>query len=88
MSNSNWSQFSYRPKIFMFDPLLLFGTGIGLFISQWAFFLVYIIAAIWIFVLFCQFILKMPTSYVPFLIRRKITGNSKKPKNWRDNLEL
>lgn len=88
MANNHWSQFSHEPKLFIFNPLLVILTFLMLFAAQKAFFLVYVVIAMWIYTLVFQFFFKMPISYTGNLIRRMLTGKNKKPKNWRDSLEL
>lgn len=88
MANSHWSQFSYEPKLLGFNPLLLLLSGLLLFAAQKWGFLVWIVVLMWVYTLIFQFYFKMPISYTGNLIRKFLTGSSKKPKNWRDNLEL
>ena len=88
MANSHWSQFSHQPKIFIFNPLVLIATFIMLFAAQKWGFLVYVVVLMWAYVLIFQFYFKMPISYTGNLVRKLLTGKNKKPKNWRDDLEL
>ena len=81
MANNHWSQFSHEPKLFIFNPLLVILTFLMLFAAQKAFFLVYVVIAMWIYTLVFQFFFKMPISYTGNLIRRMLTGKNKKPKN-------
>lgn len=59
-----------------------------LFAAQKWGFLVWVVAAMWIYILIFQFYFKMPISYTGNLLRKVLTGKNKKPKNWRDELEL
>lgn len=88
MGNSHWSQFSHEPKLLIFNPLMVVLTLLMLFAAQKFFFLVWLVAAMWLYTLVFQFFLKMPISYTGNLIRKLLTGKNKKPKNWRDSLEL
>lgn len=88
MGNSHWSQFSHEPKLFIFNPLMVVVTLLMLFAAQKFFFLVWLVAGMWLYTLVFQFFLKMPISYTGNLIRKLLTGKNKKPKNWRDSLEL
>lgn len=88
MANQHWSQFSYEPKLLIFNPLLVILTFLMLFAAQKWGFLVWVAIAMWVYTIIFQFYLKMPISYTGNLIRRTLTGKNKKAKNWRDNLEL
>lgn len=88
MANNHWSQFSYEPKLFIFNPLLIVITAILLFAAQKWSLLAWLAGGIWVYTLIFQFFFKMPISYTGNLIRKFLTGANKKPKNYRDPLEL
>lgn len=88
MANGHWSQFSHRPKIFFFNPVLVSLSLFMLLASQKFFFLIWIVIAIWTYVAIFQWWLKMPLAYTPNLIRTWLTGKSKTTRSHRDGLEL
>lgn len=88
MANGHWSQFSHEPKLLGFNPLLIVLTAVLLFAAQKWGILVWIVVGMWAYTLVFQFYFKMPISYTGSLIRKLLTGSSKKPRNWRDTLEL
>ena len=88
MANAHWSQFSHNPKIFIFNPLALISTFAMLFAAQKWGFLIWVVFFMWVYILTFQFYFKMPISYTGNLLRKLLTGKNKKPKNWRDDLEL
>lgn len=88
MANSHWSQFSHRPKFIFVSPVVVTVSALMLFMSQkWHIFL-WITLAMWVYIIVFQYFFKMPISYTPNLLRTWLVGKNKKPKNYRDSLEL
>lgn len=88
MANAHWSQFSYKPK-FIFVSAIPFMLTLPLIVAGQITSLAYwILFFMWLYVLVFETFLKMPLEYTPALIRTKITGANKRPRNDNDNLQL
>ncbi len=88
MANSDWCHFSHKPKFFFFSPVSIVLTVVMLFLSQhWGIFF-WLTVAMWLYIVIFQYFFKMPIGYSMQLFRTWLIGKSKKPKNYRDNLEL
>ena len=88
MSNAHWSQFSHKPKFFFVSAIPFMLTLPLIVMGQITSMAYWILLIMWLYVIVFEIFLKMPLQYTPSLIRTKLTGTTKLPRNDKDNLQL
>ncbi|MGP9668695.1 hypothetical protein [Psychrobacter sp. AOP31-A1-22] len=88
MANSHWSQASYNAKFFFMSAVPLILTIPLIVLAQFTSLAYWVLGGIWIYVIVFEMILKMPLQYTLPLLRTKIFGKNKLPRNDKDNFEL
>lgn len=88
MINAHWSQASYKPKFFFMSAIPLMLTIPLIVIAQFTALAYWVLGGVWLFVIVFELILKMPLQYTIPLLRTKIFGKHKLPRNDRGGFEL
>lgn len=88
MANSHWSQASYKPKFIFISAVPLLLTIPLIILGQFTSLAYWLLGFVWVYVIIFEMILKMPLQYTVPLLRTKIFGKNKLPRNDKDNFEL